>query len=44
MKFKVRLLQGALIKRYKRFFIDIKYKKQNYYCSLSKFGFHDGAA
>ena len=28
MKFKVRLLQGALIKRYKRFFIDIKYKNK----------------
>ena len=26
MKFKERLLQGNLIKRYKRFFIDIKYK------------------
>ena len=26
MKFKERLLQGTLIKRYKRFFIDIKYK------------------
>ena len=28
MKFKGRLLQGALIKRYKRFFIDIKYKNK----------------
>ena len=28
MKFKDRLLQGALIKRYKRFFIDIKYKNK----------------
>ena len=28
MKFKDRLLQGTLIKRYKRFFVDIKYKKQ----------------
>jgi len=28
MKLKVRLLQGALIKRYKRFFIDIKYKNK----------------
>ena len=28
MKFKERLLQGALIKRYKRFFIDIKYKNK----------------
>nr|ANO58092.1 sugar fermentation stimulation protein [uncultured Alphaproteobacteria bacterium] len=26
MKFKERLLQGTLIKRYKRFFVDIKYK------------------
>ena len=28
MKYKERLLQGALIKRYKRFFIDIKYKNK----------------
>ena len=28
MKFKERLLQGTLIKRYKRFFVDIKYKKE----------------
>ena len=28
MKFKDRLLQGTLIKRYKRFFVDIKYKNQ----------------
>ncbi len=28
MKFKERLLQGALIKRYKRFLIDIKYKNK----------------
>ena len=28
MKFKERLLQGTLIKRYKRFFIDIKYKNK----------------
>ena len=28
MKFKERLLQGALIKRYKRYFIDIKYKNK----------------
>tara|TARA_Y100001970_G_C14210579_1_gene846641 strand:- start:1713 stop:2408 length:696 start_codon:yes stop_codon:yes gene_type:complete len=28
MKFKERLLQGNLIKRYKRFFVDIKYKKE----------------
>ena len=28
MKFKERLLQGILIKRYKRFFIDIKYKNK----------------
>ena len=26
MKFKELLLQGTLIKRYKRFFVDIKYK------------------
>jgi len=29
MKFKETLLQGTLIKRYKRFFIDIKYKGKN---------------
>ena len=28
MKFKERLLQGILIKRYKRFFVDIKYKNK----------------
>ena len=28
MKFKDRLLQGTLIKRYKRFFVDIKYKNK----------------
>jgi len=28
MKFKERLLQGVLIKRYKRFFVDIKYKNK----------------
>ena len=28
MKFKERLLQGTLIKRYKRFFVDIKYKNK----------------
>ena len=28
MKFKVRLLQGLLISRYKRFFADIKYKNK----------------
>jgi len=28
MKFKDRLLQGTLVKRYKRFFIDIKYKNK----------------
>ena len=28
MKFKEKLLQGTLIKRYKRFFADIKYKKE----------------
>ena len=29
MKFKEKLLQGTLIKRYKRFFVDIKYKNKN---------------
>ena len=28
MEFKDRLLQGALIKRYKRFFVDINYKNK----------------
>ena len=28
MKFKDRLLQGTLIKRYKRFFVDIKHKNK----------------
>ena len=28
MKFKERLLQGTLVKRYKRFFVDIKYQKK----------------
>ena len=28
MKFKERLLQGILIKRYKRFFVDIKYRNE----------------
>ena len=28
MKFKEKLLQGSLIKRYKRFFVDIKYKNK----------------
>ena len=28
MKFKELLLQGTLIKRYKRFFVDIKYKNK----------------
>jgi len=28
MKFKDSLLQGTLIKRYKRFFVDIKYKNK----------------
>ena len=28
MKFKERLLQGTLIKRYKRFFVDINYKNE----------------
>ena len=28
MKFKERLLQGTLVKRYKRFFVDIKYQNE----------------
>ncbi len=28
MKFKERLLQGTLIKRYKRFFVDVKYQNK----------------
>jgi DNA-binding sugar fermentation-stimulating protein len=28
MKFKERLLQGTLEKRYKRFFLDVKYKNK----------------
>ena len=28
MKFNKKLLQGTLIKRYKRFFVDIKYKNK----------------
>ena len=28
MKFKERLLQGTLVKRYKRFFADLKYKNK----------------
>ena len=28
MKFKERLLQGLLLRRYKRFFVDIKYKNK----------------
>ena len=28
MKFKERLLQGILIKRYKRFFVDVKYQNK----------------
>ena len=28
MKFKERLLQGLLLRRYKRFFVDIKYKSK----------------
>ena len=28
MKFKKKLLQGTLIKRYKRFFVDIKYQNK----------------
>ena len=37
MKFKERLLQGTLIKRYKRFFVDIKYKNKiiNSHCPNS---------
>ena len=29
MKFKKKLLQGVLIKRYKRFFVDIEYQNTN---------------
>ena len=32
MKFKERLLQGTLVKRYKRFFVDIKHKDEIITC------------
>ena len=32
MKFKERLSQGTLVKRYKRFFVDIKYKNETITC------------
>ena len=38
MKFKERLLQGTLIKRYKRFFVDIKYKNKIITCHCPNSG------
>ena len=38
MKFKGRLLQGALIKRYKRFFVDIEYKNKIITCHCPNSG------
>ena len=38
MKFKERLLQGALIKRYKRFLVDIKYKNKIITCHCPNSG------
>ena len=38
MKFKERLLQGSLIKRYKRFFADIKYKNKAITCHCPNSG------
>ena len=38
MKFKERLLQGTLIKRYKRFFVDIKYKNKIVTCHCPNSG------
>jgi sugar fermentation stimulation protein A len=38
MKFKERLLQGNLIKRYKRFFVDIKYKNKIITCHCPNSG------
>ena len=38
MKFKERLLQGTLVKRYKRFFVDIKYKNEIIVCHCPNSG------
>jgi len=38
MKFKERLLQGTLVKRYKRFFVDIKYKNEIIVCHCPNTG------
>ena len=38
MKFKDRLLQGSLIKRYKRFFVEIKYKNEILTCHCPNSG------
>ena len=38
MKFKERLLQGSLVKRYKRFFVDIKYKNEIISCHCPNTG------
>ena len=38
MKFKERLLQGTLIKRYKRFFVDIKHKNKIITCHCPNSG------
>ena len=38
MKFKERLLQGTLVKRYKRFFVDIKYKNEIITCHCPNSG------
>jgi len=38
MKFKERLLQGNLVKRYKRFFVDIKYKNKIITCHCPNSG------
>ena len=38
MKFKTKLLQGILVKRYKRFFVDIKYKNKIITCHCPNSG------
>ena len=38
MKFKDKLLQGTLIKRYKRFFVDIRYKNKILTCHCPNTG------
>jgi len=38
MKFKERLSQGALVKRYKRFIVDIKYKNETITCHCPNSG------